>query len=103
MTTTKQRTLTQKQMFNKLERAYADQYGNVPFVLSEDWNGEEGAIKFHDAPEDRSGMPLFDYWVEDYEERNYTMGQRNHFYNFLTRNGWWFEWINSQEAMIRPF
>lgn len=99
MTTTKQRTLSQKQMFNKLERAYADQYGNVPFCLSEEWNGEEGAIKFHEAPEGRDGYEIYSYWLSE----GYTAGVRDHFYNFLTRNGWWLEHINSQEAMIRPF
>ena len=84
-------------MWNKLARAYGESF----MALGEDW-GYDGAIKFHHAPEDRDGLPLFDYWQEDYREVLYTMGQRNHFYRFLERNGWYFEWINSEEATIAP-
>jgi hypothetical protein len=41
------------------------------------------------------GMPLFDYWSQDFEETTYYEGVHKDFVHFIEENGWYLDWINS--------
>jgi hypothetical protein len=43
-----------------------------------------------------NGLPLFDYWVIDNSEKNYTMKVHNEFRKFLDNNGLWAECQNPE-------
>lgn len=43
-----------------------------------------------------NGLPLFDYWVIDNSEKNYTMHVHNEFRKFLNDNGLWSECQNPE-------
>ena len=45
-------------------------------------SGEEGTHK---------GMPIFDYYVEDFKETTYTLGILNEVYEFLSNNNFFAE------------
>jgi hypothetical protein len=90
------RVISREQLMAKLNKAYPEN----DFHMSEDrYDGSEGMIYCgEDVPTDRKGYPLYNYWAENYEY--YDLGVANHFINFLLRNGWYFEWINSAEGFI---
>ena len=41
------------------------------------------------------GMPLFDYWSQDFEEKFYFEGIHKEFIEFIEENGWYLDWIYS--------
>ena len=69
--------ISREQLKKKLERAYP----NMMLRDTEDFDGSEGGIwtSGEEAPEDRNGMPIFDYWAES---ESYEFGVINHFNNF---------------------
>lgn len=52
-------------------------------------------INAEESPTDRTDLRIFNYYIEDYNETNYIFGVRKHLHNFLERNGWYAEWVNS--------
>lgn len=84
--TTKQ--VTAKQLASKLTKAY-------PTIGILKANTDEIVINAEESPEDRDGLDIFSYWAEDYQEKYYIFGVRKHLHNFLERNGWYAEWVNS--------
>lgn len=79
---------TATQLINKLMKAYPT------LDITED-SVDKITIKAEESPEDRDGYSIFNYWVEDYKENYYIFGVRKHLHNFLERNGWYAEWVNS--------
>ena len=94
------KTLSRNRLMTKLEKAYPDMMLNT----TEEFDGRKGGIwtGAEPGPEDKSGMPLFDYYNEDYKEEFYIFGVRKHFHDFLDRNGWWCEWYDAGTMMIYP-
>jgi len=90
--------ITRERLIAKLEKAYP----NMFLRPTEEFNGSEGGIwtSGEDSPEDRSGLPLFNYWTTDMKEDYYIFGVRVHFHNFLERNGWYAEWHDAGTMMI---
>lgn len=91
-------TITRERLIAKLEKAYPE----MMLRDSELFDGRKGAIwtSGEEPPLDRTGMPIFDYWAEDIEEKYYTFGVRNHLFNFLERNGWYAEWYDAGTIFI---
>ena len=90
--------ITREKLISKLQKAYP----TITLRTTEEFNGNEGGIwtSGEDAPMDRTYMPIFDYYVEDYKEANYIMGVRVHLHEFLKRNGWYAEWYDAGTMML---
>jgi hypothetical protein len=83
--------ITTDKLISKLTKAYPTidikeiGFGSVEKVI----------INAEESPEDRDGLQIFSYYTEDYSETYYIFGVRKHLHNFLERNGWYAEWVNS--------
>lgn len=84
----------------KLQKAYP----KMTLRYTEEFDGGKGGIwtSGEDAPLDKTDMPLFDYWAEDYKEINYIFGVRKHLHEFLERNGWYAQWHDAGTMMLYP-
>lgn len=87
MTTTQ---ITAWELARKLKKAYPT-LDLIEIGITTD----KVVINAEESPEDRDGLPIFNYWAEDYKETYYIFGVRKHLHNFLERNGWYAEWVNS--------
>ena len=76
------RVMSIERLAQKLERAYPD------IRMREN---EDSISVFEDFPTDRRGDSIADYYSESEDS---TFGIKNHFDNFLKRNGYWAEWTN---------
>jgi len=90
------RTIAAESIINKLTKSY-----NKINILNH--NDDEITIDAEESPEDRDGFPIFNYWNEDYTENYYIFGVRKHLHNFLERNGWYAEWVNSYTIALYKF
>jgi hypothetical protein len=95
MITTK--TISRDALMAKLRKAYPSMF----LRTTEEFSGSVGGIwtSGEDSPEDRTGLPLFNYYGR---EGTYDIGVRPHFNNFVQRNGWWCEWHDAGTIMIWP-
>lgn len=91
-------TISREKLIAKLEKAYPDMF----LRTTEEFSGSKGGIwtSGEEPPEDKDGLPLFDYWAEDYQEKYYVFGVRVHLHNFLKRNGWYGEWHDAGTMML---
>lgn len=89
---------TREKLMAKLEKAYP----NMFLRTTEEFSGSEGGIwtSGEESPEDKAGLPLFDYYTIDNEEKYYIFGVRVHLHNFLERNGWYGEWHDCGTMML---
>lgn len=92
--------ITRERLIAKLQKAYP----KMSLRTTEEFDGSEGGIwtSGEDGITDRVGLPLFDYYAEDYEERLYELGVRKHLVNFLERNGWYAEWHDAGTVTLWP-
>ena len=76
-------------------------YPNKMFRTTEEFNGSKGGI--WTSGEDghmKSGLPLFNYYSQDYEEKNYIFGVSKILHNWLEKKGWYCEWYDAGTVMI---
>jgi hypothetical protein len=92
------KVISREKMMQKLQKSYP----SMMLRLTEDFDGCKGGIwtSGEDAPEDRTGMKIFDYYTQDYKEKNYIFGVRVHLHEFLSRNGWYAEWHDAGTMML---
>lgn len=43
---------------------------------------------------------LFDYWIEDIQEKYYIFGVKKSLHNWANKKGWYFEWYDAGTMMI---
>lgn len=48
----------------------------------------------------KDGLLLFNYWAEDYKEERFVMGVRKTLNEYIEKNGWYTEWVNSYTIAI---
>ena len=78
-------TLTPEKMIALIESKYPD----LQPAPSEDFNGMDGGIWFKGTESaEVNGMPIFNYYAEDNEEKFYVMHVEKGFRAFLEENGW---------------
>ena len=89
-------SITRDSLISKLQKAYP----KMGLRTTEEFDGSEGGIwtSGEESPEDRQGLPLFDYYAESM--KLYDLGVRVHFANFLERQGWYCEWYDAGTMMI---
>lgn len=94
------KVISREKLIQKLEKAYP----TMMLRDTEDFDGEKGGIwtSGEDAPLDKTNMPLFDYWNEDYSGKKYIFGVRVHLHDFLERNGWFAQWHDAGTMMLYP-
>jgi hypothetical protein len=94
------KVISREKLMQKLEKTYP----SMMLRLTEEFNGGKGGIwtSGENAPLDKTSMPIFDYWSEDYKEIYYIFGVRKHLHEFLKRNGWYAEWHDAGTMMIYP-
>ncbi len=87
--------ITREKLIAKLKKAYP----NMFLKTTEEFDGSEGGIwtSGEESPDDRTGLPLFDYYAES---ESYEFGVRTHFVNFLERQGWFAEWHDAGTMML---
>ena len=70
---------------------------------TEEFDGGKGGIwvaSVEDKQCDSKGFQLFDYYAEDYKEKNYVFGVRKPLHNLLKKWGWFCEWYDCGTIMI---
>jgi len=82
------RVMSVERLAQKLERAYPN------INLRED---DDSISIFEEFPTDRRGYEIADYYSE---AEDTTFGVKDHFNNFLERNGYWAEWQNPGHLKI---
>ena len=87
----------------KLIELLEKKYPEMNLDTTESFNGSEGGIwnrSTEDGLEAKNGMRLFDYYAEDYQEKNYVFGVHNEIGKFLEKHGWYAEWNDAGTIMF---
>jgi len=90
----KYKTFTEGRLLKALEKKWPNGF----WRSGNEWDGRKKGNTVWAGAEDsdvtwgKNGLPLFNYWVEDYEEHHYTFGVHNKFRQWLEDRGWWSEW-----------
>ena len=82
------RVMSIDRLAQKLQRAYP----NIRMT-----ENDNSISVFEDFPTDRRGDSIADYYSQSGDR---VFGMANHFENFLKRNGYWSEWVNSEHFKI---
>lgn len=82
------KTITAKRLSDKLRKDYP----NIQILETEK---DRLVINAEEPPYDKQGRPIFDYWNEDYREMFYVFGVKKELHEYLDRNGWYAEWVNT--------
>ena len=95
---------TRREMMSILRK----EYPNLFMRTYEEFKGmsieEEGGI-WSSAEcdiESKNGFRLFDYYSEDFKEKNYILGVHHEISDILNNNGWYAEWHDGGTIMFFP-
>lgn len=83
----------------KLMDTLSKKYPTMFLRTSEEFNGNEGGIwtSGEESPRNAKGQELFDYLSES---KDYSLGIRKDFYEYLEKIGWYCEWYAAGTIMI---
>jgi len=77
------------------------EYPSLSAELSEDKGFTDGGIWVDaESSTDKEGLPLFDYWTEDYKEVLYVMKVRKPLYELLDKAGYFAEFQDAGTVLI---
>jgi hypothetical protein len=82
------KVITARALLTKMKRDY-------PEIRILDIDSQRILINAEETVTDKHGRPAFNYWNEDYRELYYVFGVRKELHEYLERNGWYSEWVNS--------
>ena len=86
----------------KLMEILKAKYPEMFMRTTEEFNGSQGGIwsSGEDGLPAEDGMPLFEYYAQDPQERRYIFGVHKEIYNFLEEHGWFAEWNDPGTIMF---
>ena len=86
----------------KLMEILKAKYPAMFMRTTEEFNGSQGGIwsSGEDELPAEDGMPLFEYYAQDPQERRYIFGVHKEIYNFLEEHGWFAEWNDPGTIMF---
>ena len=87
---------------DELIAALEKRYPKANFRLSEDFNGVEGGVwtSAEDQDQLHSGLPLFNYYSQDSQQKSYIFGVRTYLHAWLEEQGWYCEFNDPGTVMI---